>query len=162
MEVREVSPDEHDRAGQAVLRAYLALGDGCLVDGYDAEIASVAERASHTTVFVAVDAGEVIGAATYVGDQGSPAAERLAPDEAGIRFLGVDPVHQGRGAGRALLDACLARARAEGKRAVVLHTTEVMETARAMYVRSGFRRMPGRDFGGEIIRLLAYELVLDA
>jgi ribosomal protein S18 acetylase RimI-like enzyme len=62
-----------------------------------------------------------------------------------VRHLAVDPNYQGRGAGRALVDACLERARALGRRRVILHSTPMMEVARAMYARRGFVADPARD-----------------
>jgi ribosomal protein S18 acetylase RimI-like enzyme len=41
---------------------------------------------------------------------------------------------------------CLRRARADGAKTMGLHTTTLMEVARAMYVRLGFTRAPKYDF----------------
>ncbi|MHB8505403.1 MAG: GNAT family N-acetyltransferase, partial [Acidimicrobiales bacterium] len=57
-----------------------------------------------------------------------------------------DPAAQGRGAGSALLDACVERARAAGRTAVFLHSTPWMTAAHRLYARAGFERVPSRDW----------------
>src|SRR5205823_382345 len=104
----------------------------------------------------------VVGCVTYVPDTSSPWAEELAGGEAGVRMLGVDPAHQGRGIGTALVEACIARARADARTALVLHSTPWMEAAHAVYRRLGFHRAPGRDLTPvPEVPLLAFTLGLD-
>ncbi|MHB8245979.1 MAG: GNAT family N-acetyltransferase [Acidimicrobiales bacterium] len=82
-------------------------------------------------------------------------------DAAGIRMLAVDPVHQGRGVGSALVESCIERARTEGRSRVVLHTTERMTRAMALYEHLGFRRVPALDRQPlPEVELLAYVLEL--
>lgn len=65
------------------------------------------------------------------------------------------------------MQACLDRARLDGKRQVLLHTAASMRRAQRLYERAGFRRAAERDLvvdgglheGG--IHLLAYILDLD-
>jgi len=59
--------------------------------------------------------------------------------------------------GTALVRACLARATAEGRDRVWLHTTPEMTDAHRIYEREGFVRAPEADWTGEI-RLWAYVL----
>jgi ribosomal protein S18 acetylase RimI-like enzyme len=76
-------------------------------------------------------------------------------------MLAVDPRFQGRGAGAALMAACLDRARADGRHRLVLHTTADNAFARAMYERMGFRRDPARDWDPDpAVHLVGYELDL--
>lgn len=133
-----------------------------LSEGYRAELADVARRARETVVLVAVDGSDVLlGSVTFVPGLG-PYAEFEGPDEAGIRMLVVGPAAQGRGVGRALVEACVERARAAGKARVSLHTTPSMLTAQRLYQRLGFRRAPERDWmpGDGNVRLLGYVLDL--
>ena len=67
-------------------------------------------------------------------------------DEAAFRMLVVDPAVQGRGIGELLVTTCIERARAAGKRRVVLSTDRRMTTAQRLYERLGFRRLPERDW----------------
>lgn len=95
---------------------------------------------------MAVEDGRVLGTATYVPCPSSAYAELLGPGDAGMRMLAVDPAAQGRGVGKALVAACVARARADRVRRLVLHTTPWMERAHRLYERAGFRRAPARDW----------------
>lgn len=63
----------------------------------------------------------------------------LFPREwASIRLLGVSQAMRGRGLGTDLMKECLRRAEADGAATFGLHTSELMDTARAMYERMGF------------------------
>ena len=161
LEVRPVRPDEHEAAGALVIAAYEALPGAHLSGGYAAVLADVARRAHEAVVLVAAEGGDLLGCATYVPDRSSPWAELLDEGEAGLRMLAVRPSAQGRGVGRALLDACVDRARAEGRRALMLHTTPWMTVAHRLYEHAGFTRLPERDWTPEPdVPLLAYRLAL--
>ena len=149
MEIREVRPSEYETLGAVTLEAYTTL-DGHVPDRhYEAELADVATRATvpGATVLVAVDGdGAVLGGVTYIGDHESPLAEYVPEGGAGIRMLAVAVAAQGRGVGEALTQACIDRARAEGKDQVVLHSTPWMTTAHRLYDRLGFVREPESDW----------------
>ena len=153
MEIREVRDDEAEAAGALVVAAYRAL-DGPSVDDhwYGEELRAVARRARQAVVLVAVDesAGKaVVGCVTYVPDETSPLAEDLHPGEAGLRMLAVSPAAQRRGVGKALVEACVERARREGKEGLFLHSGEWMREAHRLYTAVGFRRVPERDWAPE-------------
>lgn len=158
--VRPVRPDEHDEAGAVTLLAYREFmppdGDW---GGYEKLLADVAGRATRALVLVAELAGTIAGTATLELDQRiNPGSEQapLEADEGHLRMLGVHPDHRKRGIGHLLVDACIERARARGKRRLTLETTERMVGARAMYEGMGFifrgkaDRIPGMS-------LLMYE-----
>ena len=56
--------------------------------------------------------------------------------------MGVDEGAQGRGVGRLLGEAALARARAMGARKIILYTNSVLAPAIRLYRRLGFRDVP--------------------
>jgi ribosomal protein S18 acetylase RimI-like enzyme len=58
----------------------------------------------------------------------------------------VDAAARGRGVGELLVTACLDRARAAGKRRVVISTDPRMTSAHRLYERLGFTRLPERDW----------------
>lgn len=161
MEIRPVTPAEHEEAGQLIVAAYLALPGGHMSSEYASELASVKRRASEAEVLVATGDEQIVGCVTYVPDFRSPWAELLEPGEAGVRMLAVLPSAQGRGIGRALVDACTGRAREEARSALLLHTTPWMEAAQRLYERAGFERFPERDWTPVPgVPLLAYRLEL--
>ena len=83
---------------------------------------------------------------TYVAGAGSPMLEHDEPDTASFRMLGVDPAAQGQGVGRALVQACLQRAMAAGRGAVVLHTTTSDARRPSSLRRLGFVRDESIDW----------------
>jgi ribosomal protein S18 acetylase RimI-like enzyme len=148
VEVREVRSDEYEQAGAVVVAAYRNLPGAHMSDGYARELANVRQRAVEAEVLVAVADrnGQLFGCVTFVPDATSPWAEGVEEDEAAIRMLAVDPAAQGRGVGRALVDACLDRARARGRSGVFLHSTPWMQAAHHLYASAGFVRVPPRDW----------------
>ena len=95
------------------------------------------------------DRDELLGGVTYVPDRLSPLAEFDGDGAAGIRMLAVDPQAQGSGVGEALVRACIARAQAESRSELLLHSTPAMTTAHRLYERLGFRRDETLDWWPE-------------
>lgn len=158
--VRDIRHDEIAALSEVTLTAYAGL-DGIDVGSYRSTLADVADRVRHADVLVAVDEDHVIGGVTYVPDAGNPYAEFRDGDAAGVRMLAVDPAAQGRGAGAALVAACVQRARDGRRTRLVLHTTTAMTAAQRLYGQFGFARAVHRDWRPRPeILLLGYELVL--
>jgi ribosomal protein S18 acetylase RimI-like enzyme len=152
--VREILPDEHPRLGELTVAAYLEIPGVADEGEYLSELRDVEGRAAQVPVLVAVDDDRaVLGGVAYVPGPG-PLAEIERDDEAGIRMLAVAPEAQGRGIGRALVEACIARARAEGKRRLVLLTLPTMTVAQGLYRSLGFERDEANDWEYEPGRVL--------
>jgi ribosomal protein S18 acetylase RimI-like enzyme len=160
--VRRARDDEFEAAGELVVAAYRTHPDIENSEGYLAHVRDVRGRASETDVLVALDArGRLVGCVSYVRDHTSTFAEVEQPGEAGFRMLGVAAAARGQGVGRALVDACLARARSSGRTGVVIVTAPSWADAQRLYERVGFRRAPDRDFEPVPgISLWAYVLAL--
>ena len=159
IEVRSVAPDELDKVGDLVMAAYSALRP--VRGAYEEEIRDVAERAAGADVLVAVEDGELLGTVTFVSGEGSYSREIAGDGEAEFRMLAVDPAAQRRGVGRALVQACLDRARALGCTALVICTRDFTIPAHKLYERFGFVRMPERDWSPMPgVELLALRLSL--
>lgn len=164
MLVREIGSGEATELGELTVAAFAEILGDDLSEAYARELGDVAGRAGETVVLVAVDpAGSLLGGITYIPDGGPWAG--FAPDTAvgaaELRMLAVAPRFAGRGAGTALVEACVARARSEGKQRLLLHTTSAMVGAQRLYERLGFRRVVAFDH--EIrpgLTLLGYELRL--
>ncbi|MCA1833255.1 MAG: GNAT family N-acetyltransferase [Actinomycetota bacterium] len=160
MEIREAHDHEYDAAGHIAVEGYRDFYRDRFGD-YEGRLRDIAARAAAAHVLVAIDNGEVVGTVTYVSDPRSDFAQHAEPHEASIRMLSVAPAHKRRGIGKALSVACIERARAEGKRRIVLHADEIMQASRALYESLGFRRDPARDFEpDDETMLLCYVLEL--
>lgn len=162
--IRPVGLQEHEALADITAEAYLA--DGLLAFGADdpylAELRAVGRRAAEAEVLVAVGGdGTLLGGVTYV-TPGNPWADIAGADEAEFRMLAVSREARGRGAGEALVQACIDRARAtEGIRGLVLSTQQAMSGAHRIYRRLGFARTPERDWKPiEDISLLTFRLEL--
>jgi ribosomal protein S18 acetylase RimI-like enzyme len=135
-----------DFAAIAELTVAVYVNGGLASPDYASELADVAGRASRADLLVVRDpAGRVLGSVALVlqGDFGNVTA---SDDEAAFRMLVVDPAAQGRGIGELLVVTCLDRARAAGKRRMVLSTDPLMTAAHRLYRRLGFTRLPERDW----------------
>ncbi len=144
--VRQVGADEVERLARLTVDAFIGLRCAVYEEGYLDELADVARRADEAVVLVAVDDenGELLGGITYVDTPGRWSSGDL-DGEAELRMLAVAADAQGRGVAGKLVAACIARARAAGKRRILLHTTVWMEAAQRVYQRAGFRRTPEND-----------------
>jgi ribosomal protein S18 acetylase RimI-like enzyme len=164
LSVREAHPGELDDAGRIVADAYVAGGGFDIHDRrYLDQIRDARRRARSCPVLVAVEDGtaRLLGSVTYVPSADNPFAEVEVDGEAGFRMLGVAPEAQGCGVGRALVLACIERARADGRRALAISTGPDMAAARRLYEGLGFRRAEERDFDPVPgVHLLAYVLQL--
>ena len=90
----------------------------------------------------------------------SPARRFARSDEAELHLLAVRSDDRGRGVGRALVSAAIARARASGYRQLLLWTQPAMVAARALYASLGFVHRQERDFEESGRAFLFHELPL--
>jgi ribosomal protein S18 acetylase RimI-like enzyme len=125
---------------------------------YMVKIMDVAARAREATIWVAEREGTVIGSVT-LALSGEPYADIALQDELEFRMLVVDPAVQRSGAGKAMVEAILGHAKTlPGIRGVSLTTGKAWESANGLYRKTGFERVPERDwFVPETdIKLLVY------
>ncbi|WP_233495707.1 GNAT family N-acetyltransferase [Geodermatophilus sp. TF02-6] len=142
--VETARPEDFSRIAELTVDVY--VGGGLTNPGYAVELADVASRAERAELLVVRDGdGRVVGSVALVLD-GDFGEVTESDDEAAFRMLVVDPVRQGRGTGELLVAACLERARAAGKRRMVLSTGPTMTAAHRLYERMGFTRLPERDW----------------
>lgn len=142
--VDRARPEDFPRIAQLTSDVY--VGGGLASPEYGVQLRDVAGRADRAELLVARDeAGRVVGSVALVlaGDFGEITE---SDDEAAFRMLVVDPAAQGRGIGELLVRTCLERARAAGKRRMVLSTDRRMTAAQRLYERLGFTRLPERDW----------------
>lgn len=149
--VRRVRDDEHDAVGRLTVAGYEADGhltrsDGTYDHEYAAWIGDVAGRAGDSEVLVAVDGERLIGTVTWCPPGSASAQLARQPDQGEFRTLSVDPQARGRGVGRALVEACIERARAARLDEVLLCSLAEMTTAHRLYESMGFVRRPDLDW----------------
>jgi predicted N-acetyltransferase YhbS len=144
--VREIRPEDAARVGELTLAAYDRYGT---IEGhYRDHLADPMARVEGcTAVLVAEIDGEVVGTVSFVTPADTEWEDRPEKaGDAGFRVLAVDPDHEGRGVGTALVDACFARARATGSHRMLITSMAWMPRAHALYQRRyGFVRRPDLD-----------------
>jgi GNAT superfamily N-acetyltransferase len=130
--------DELDIVASLAVDAYAQYAEGMSPDAWSQfaqNIANVRGRLHDAEVLVAVVDGRIVGTVTVFAEW-----RGAQSDSFGVRMLAVPPPERGKGVGRALMEHCIDRARAEGKKRVVLSATLEMELARDLYERLGFVR----------------------
>lgn len=161
--IRPAVEADFDAVARITRDSYLAAGHFDSPDHpYMLQIQDVAGRAGKATVWVAERDGKVVGSVT-LAVAGEPYADIALEDELEFRMLVVDPAVQRSGAGKAMLDAVIEHAKSlEGTKAVALTTGRTWESAHGLYRKTGFQRVPERDWfvPDTDIKLLVYRLDL--
>jgi predicted N-acetyltransferase YhbS len=149
--IRAVRPDEYAAVGVLTADAYRM--DGLLdahelpVDAaYEGQLLDAARRAREAELWVAVEEDDtVLGTVTWC-PVGSPWRQLARADhQAEFRMLSVAGAGRRRGVARALVEACLDRARRDGMTEVVIWSHPRMLGAHALYARTGFARAEDLD-----------------
>lgn len=143
--VRAARPEEYVLVGDLTVEVYVAGGLVSPASPYVRTLRDAAGRAAGSELLVAEISGEVGGSVAYC-PPGSPYAELAGPDEAEFRMLAVREKARGRGLGRAMVRACVDRARSAGLAGLRLSTQRNMGDAHRLYERMGFVRTPDRDW----------------
>ena len=92
------------------------------------------ERTQPGDVLVADDDGRVVGYAKIHHPTSLPASDHVWE----VTGLAVDPAHEGRGVGRALMEALMEDARERGGERMTLRVFKPNERAQRLYERLGF------------------------
>jgi GNAT superfamily N-acetyltransferase len=157
LEVRPARPDELDAVGALTVAVYRA--QGLSYPSYEPYLRDASGRAETATVLVAVRDGRLVGAGT-VATRGGPWAEQAVPGEAVVRMLVTADEARGTGVGAALLEACVAQARADGC-ALVRLSSHDGSPAHRLYESAGFVPDPALDWSpqdGVVLRAFALPL----
>jgi ribosomal protein S18 acetylase RimI-like enzyme len=159
LSVEPARPEDFSRIAELTVRVY--VDGGLAPPEYLPALADVEDRATRAELLVARAAGgRVLGSVALVLD-GDFGEVTESDDEAAFRMLVVDPAERGRGIGERLVGCCLERARAAGKRRMVLSTDPRMTAAHRLYERLGFTRLAARDWSpvpGVDLRVYARDL----
>ncbi|MCC6371957.1 MAG: GNAT family N-acetyltransferase [Bacteroidia bacterium] len=90
-----------------------------------------------STCFVCEHNSQIVGMA-YVFLSGN--AWYFFPDNwSYIRMVGINPQHSGNGIAQELTRLCIEHARAHNEKIIALHTSEMMDAARHIYEKLGFK-----------------------
>lgn len=101
--------------------------------------------------WIAEQNGQRLGCVLLVRDREQPAG---APSVAKLRLLLVEPSARGLGVGRLLVHEVTTYARNTGYRKIVLWTNSVLDSARRIYEREGYRLVtekPYTAFGKQLV-----------
>jgi GNAT superfamily N-acetyltransferase len=149
--LRRAHPDEVEAVGALTVAGYDADGhlmrpDGTFDDEYAGWLADGGARARDGVLVVAVDGNDLLGTVTWC-PPGSPFRELSTRDDQGeFRTLSVAPEARGRRVGSALVDWCIAEARATGLTEILLCSLPEMTTAHRLYESRGFVRRSDLDW----------------
>jgi GNAT superfamily N-acetyltransferase len=145
--IRPATESDYPHIARITVDSYLHAGHFENPDHeYLQFVQQVAARHAAAEILVAERDGVVIGSVTLVRE-GTEYADIARSGELEFRMLVVDPVVQRSGAGRALLNAVIDRARdIEGVHTVSLTTGGHWAAARALYETDGFVHAPERDW----------------
>jgi GNAT superfamily N-acetyltransferase/SAM-dependent methyltransferase len=140
--VRAMRASEADEVGRITLAAYDAYGR--MRGPYRDYLADPRHRlVGSSGLLVAELDDRVVGTITYVVPGDREWEGRREPEgDAGFRVLAVDPTVEGRGVARALVRACLERAREEGRHRLVITSMAWMDRAHRLYEQLGFTPRP--------------------
>ena len=149
--IRDARADDRAAIEAVTLAAYQQYSAvmPALWEAYRQNILSTLASASPDSVIVAEDDGRIVGsvllyrAGTVIARPGGGPLTLASPE---VRLLAVAPEARGKGIGAALMQECVARARASGATSLTLHTTEMMQAAVHLYEQMGFVRAPELDF----------------
>lgn len=123
---------------RAVMPEFGADGPGFAIHDPEVDFMSQSYNAPRSAYFVVEVAGVVVGGGGVAG---------LAGDASGaiceLRKMYFLPEARGLGAGRALIEQCLAAAKAFGFRQCYLETLEGMRAAQKLYRANGFIEIAG-------------------
>lgn len=140
--IRDAKEEERSAMLEVTLNAYRefeANADDKFWQMYEQNIAEAIHRGEDIERIVYLLDEKVVGSVLLCKQSfNSPEPE--------IRLLAVDPAHRQKGIAKALMDECEQRLAKRGHKQVVLHTTHLMQTAREMYERNGYKRYEKIDF----------------
>lgn len=117
---------------------------------------SLTNLINQSTVFVCEKESEIIGM-IYLVPSGNP-TELFQENWSYIRFLGVNTKFRGNGIGKKLTDLCMEYAKETNEKFISLHTSEFMDSARAIYEKKGFEKIKEIKYLGKKYWIYLYEL----
>jgi ribosomal protein S18 acetylase RimI-like enzyme len=130
---------------------------------YVDDIMDVSSRLKDSELIVAELENKIVGSVTLYLRASATSKQGWPKGWAGVRLLGVHPLYRGHGIGKALMEEVILRCNKKNIQTVGLYTSKIMEVARIMYERMGFKRATEFDYRpASGVSVLAYRLDLKA
>jgi ribosomal protein S18 acetylase RimI-like enzyme len=142
VQIRDATEADAEAVADLWTEAYVTLGTGGRVEPYGAADFLASARAGD--VYVVDGPDGVAGAVALLGPEAAERAE-AGEGEAELARLAVAAGARGAGVGRALVELCEKRARADGWDAIALWSRPGQVEAHRLYESLGYRRIPERD-----------------
>lgn len=165
--VRSARSDEFDKVGELMVNVYTAL-DGFPKESEQPEyyqllrnVGSITTKPDVELLVAESSDSRIAGCVVYFGDivhYGSGGIATHEENSAGFRLLAVHESMRGNGVGQLLTQACIDRARNQGRRQLILHSTMAMLPAQRMYERMGFKRSEDLDFMQQQLKVMGFRL----
>lgn len=168
-EIEFAEPTEYTEIGASMADVYSAL------EGFPSRadqpnyyslfdnLATLVDNPATDLITARTHSGELLGSVIYFSDMkfyGSGGTATTLLNTSGLRLLAVNPEARGNGVGRALTQKCIELAREKQRTQVVLHTTQYMNSAWALYENMGFKRFEEIDFLQGELPVSGFRLVL--
>ena len=162
--IRNANPEELDEVKLLLKTSYLEYENSFPPESWKSyldNIVDIRSRLGISELIVAELNGLIVGAVTLYMDASQSIHEEWPKGWAGIRLLAVHPEYRDKGIGRALMEECISRCRAQDIKTIGIHTAEIMSVAYKMYESMNFVRTPEYDFhpNSETV-VMAYRLQL--
>jgi ribosomal protein S18 acetylase RimI-like enzyme len=126
---------------------YSVSSDKAFWKSYQESIQKTILKDAHAERIVAKMDAKIVGAVLYCPpaekQMGKAMVKNPFPE---MRLLAVPPEFRNHGIAGLLIDFCEEKARQSGSKVITLHTTVLMQTAKAMYERRGYQRYEAIDF----------------
>ncbi|WP_420575496.1 GNAT family N-acetyltransferase [Ekhidna sp.] len=165
--ISQAQPEDHAAIGQLMVGVYSSLPGFATPEEQPAYYQMLANIGDFTVkesveLLVAKNEGDILGAVVYIGDmQDYGAAINIEDTNAvAFRLLAVSTSARGLGVGKLLTNACLDKARLQGKKQMIIHTTESMKVAWGMYEKIGFVRSTALDFVQSGLQVYGFKMGL--
>jgi ribosomal protein S18 acetylase RimI-like enzyme len=162
LKIRNARPEELDEVSQLLKEAYQQYAEVMpqeVFQSYLENILDVRGRLPESELIVAELDRHLVGTVTLFLH--SSESQDWPEGWASVRLLGVLPQYRKQGIGQALMEECIRRCKNEGIKTLGLHTSEAMATAKRMYERLGFVRVPEFDFHprpGVVVMAYRYDI----
>ncbi|GAA4324895.1 hypothetical protein GCM10023115_41330 [Pontixanthobacter gangjinensis] len=169
IKIRQAQTDEFREVGELLVKVYSNL------EGFPSKeeqpdyyelLLNIGEvtKKPHTQLLVALNPeNSIMGAVVYFSDMAYYGSGGIATEQknaSGFRLLAVDPIYRGNGVGKALSLACIKKARTDGNKELIIHSTEFMKLAWKMYEKLGFKRSQPLDFMQQQLQVYGFRLKL--